>query len=247
MVDSKEKIRILVVDDHAIVREGLCLLLKEEADLEVVAQAANGKEAIKLAETLHPDVAIIDVVMPELNGIETAKQIKANSPATAIIMLSAYDYEAYTLGALEVGAGGYLLKETSPSELVNAVRMIHAGQGVVDLKAWNRILQRVTAPEEEGRRSLEKLQTRELDILELVAKGMSSREIGKKLFISERTVHTHLDNIFTKLGVHSRTEAVVHALREGWITLDDQRQTEAPVQSTGSSPPSQNARSRFTA
>lgn len=167
--------------------------------------------------------------MPELDGIEIAKQIKAACPAVAIIMLSAYDYEAYTLGALEAGVVGYLLKETSPRELVNAIRIIHAGRGVVDLKVWNRMLQRLAAPQDEGKRSLKKLQTRELDILKLVAKGMSSREIGKNLTISGRTVHTHLDNIFTKLGVHSRTEAVVHALREGWLTLDDLRQMETSV------------------
>jgi len=227
--DTKEKIRVLIADDHAVVREGLCSLLSEEADLEVVAKAADGKEAIELAKELHPNVALIDIVMPKLDGIETAKQIKAACPTVNIIMLSAYDYEAYALGALEAGAVGYLLKETSLHELVNAIRMVHAGQGVVDLKAWNRMLQRLTAPKDEGKRSLEKLQTRELDILKLVAQGMSSREIGKNLTINRRTVQTHLDNIFTKLGVHSRTEAVVYAIREGWLTLNDLRQMETPV------------------
>ncbi len=241
MKDAKEKIRVLVADDHAIVRDGSCSILSEEADLEVVARAADGKEAIELAKELHPDVAIIDIIMPGLDGIETAKQIKAACPATAIIMLSAYDYEAYMLGALEAGAVGYLLKETSSRELVNAIRMIHAGQGVVDLKAWNRMRQRVTARKGEDRRSLEKLQTRELDILKLVAKGMSNREISRNLTISVRTVQTHLDNIFTKLGVHSRTEALIYALREGWLTLDGLRQMETSVQSTGSSPSGQNA------
>ena len=212
-----------------IVREGLYSLLSKEADLEVVVMAANGKEAIELAKELYPDVAIIDTVMPELDGIETAKQIKAACPAVDIIMLSAYAYEAYVLGALEAGAVGYLLKETALCELVNAIRMIHAGQGMVDLKIWNRMLQCLTAPKDEGKRSLEKLQTRELNILRLVTKGMSSREISKNLTISRCTVQTHLDNIFTKLGVHSRTEAVVHALREGWLTLDDLHQMETSV------------------
>ena len=229
MRDTKEKIRVLVADDHAVVREGLCSLLSEEADLEVVAMAANGKETIELAKELYPDVAIIDIVMPELDGIETAKQIKAACPAVDIIMLSAYDYEAYTLGALEAGAVGYLLKETPPRELVNAIRMIHAGRSVVNLKVWNRMLQRLAAPKDEGKRSLGKLQTRELDILKLVAQGMSSREIGKDLTISKRTVQTHLDNIFAKLKVHSRTEAVVYALREGWLTFNDLRQLETSV------------------
>lgn len=228
MRDAKEKIRVLVADDHEIVREGVCLLLSEEADLEIVAKAADGKEAIKLAKELCPDIAIIDIVMPELNGIEAAKQIKAVCPGVAIIMLSAYDYEAYTLGALEAGAVGYLLKGISPRELVNAIRMIHGGRGVVDLKAWDRMLPRLTPPKDkdEGKRSFGKLQTRELDVLKLVAKGMSSREIGKSLTISVRTVQTYLDNIFTKLGVHSRTEAIVYALKEGWLTFDDLRQSE---------------------
>jgi len=239
--DTKEKVRVLVADDHAIVREGLCSVLSEEADLEVVARAADGKEAIELAKELHPDVAIIDIVMPQLDGIETVKQIKVACPAIAIIMLSAYDYEAYILAALGAGAAGYLLKETSPRELVNAIRMVHAGQGVVDLKAWNQIQQRLTASKDEGKRSLEKFQTCELDILKLVGKGMSNREIAKNLTISGRTVQTHLDNIFTKLGVHSRTEAVVYALREGWLTLDDLRQMETSVQSTGSFSSRQNA------
>jgi len=224
--DTRKKIRVLVADDHEIVREGLCLLLSEEADLEVVAKAADGKEATKLAKELRPDVALIDIVMPELDGIEATKQIKAVCPDIAIIMLSAYDYEAYTLGALEAGAVGYLLKEISPRELVNAIRMIHGGRGVVDLKAWDRMLPRLTSPKDEGKRSFGKLQTRELDVLKLVAKGMSSREIGKSLTISVRTVQTYLDNIFTKLGVHSRTEAVVYALKEGWLTLDDLCQME---------------------
>ena len=193
MRDTKEKIRVLVADDHAIVRDGVCSLLSEEADLEVVARAANGKEAIELAKELHPDVAVIDIIMPEVDGIETVKQIKAACPAVAIIMLSAFDYEAYILAALRAGAVGYLLKETSSRELVNAIRMIHTGQGVVGLKAWNRILQHLTAPKAEGRRSLEKLQTRELDILKLVVQGMSSRAIGKNLTISGRTVQTLQD------------------------------------------------------
>lgn len=226
MRDTRKKIRVLVADDHEIVREGLCLLLSEEADLEVVAKAVDGKEATELAKELRPDVAIIDIVMPELDGIEATKQIKAVCPGVAIIILSAYDYEAYTLGALEAGAVGYLLKEIAPRELVNAIRMIHGGRGVVDLKAWDRMLPRLTSPKDEGKRSFGKLQTRELDVLKLVAKGMSSREIGKSLTISVRTVQTYLDNIFTKLGVHSRTEAVVYALKEGWLTLDDLCQME---------------------
>ncbi len=229
MRDTKEKIRVLVVDDHAIVREGLFSLLSKEADLEVVAMAANGKEAIELAKELYPDVAIIDIVMPELNGIETAKHIKVACPAVDIIMFSAHAYEAYVLGALEAGAVGYLLKETSLCELVNAIRMISAGQGVVNLKVWNRMLQHLAALKNKGERSFKKLETRELDILKLVAQGMSSREIGKNLTISGRTVQTHLDNIFTKLGVHSRIEAVIHALREGWLTFNDLRQMETSV------------------
>jgi len=216
-----EKIRVLIADDHPVFREGLCQLLEREEDLECVAKTADGVEAVRLAKELLPDVAVIDVAMPRLNGIEAARQIKASCPATAILMVSAFGYESYVLASLRAGAAGYLLKSAAPRELANAVRSANAGEAVFDLKAAGKILARLAAEKGEEQRELEELQPRELEVLKLAAKGMTNKEIAEELFISERTVQSHLVNIFRKLDVGSRTEAVLHALREGWLTLDD--------------------------
>jgi len=216
-----QKIKILVADDHPAFREGLCRLIEEEEDMEVVATAADGGEAARLAKELLPNVAIIDVAMPVVNVIEAAKQIKAACPATATLMISAYGYESYILASLEAGAAGYLLKSVSLRDLTSAIRSVHAGKGVFDLKAASKILRRLSPEKGNGGGGLGKLHPRELEVLKLVAKGMSNKEIAAELSISERTVQTHLTNIFRKLEVGSRTEAVLHGLKEGWFALDD--------------------------
>jgi len=216
-----EKIRVLIADDHPAFREGLCQLIEHEEDLECVAKPADGEEAVRLAIELLPDVAIIDIAMPKLNGIEAAGQIKAARPAIAILMVSAFGYESYILASLRAGAAGYLLKNAPLRELTNAIRSVHAGEAVFDLKAASKILRRLADDKGEKRGGLEELQPRELEVLRLAGKGMSNKEIAGELVLSERTVQTHLVNIFRKLGVGSRTEAVLHALREGWLTLDD--------------------------
>jgi len=216
-----EKIKVLVADDHPVFREGLCQLLEHEEDLECVAKPADGEEAVRLAKELLPDVAIIDIAMPKLNGIEAVKQIKAAHPATAILIVSAFSYESYILASLRAGAAGYLLKSTSLRELTNAIRSVHAGEAVFDFRATSKILRRLADDKGEERRNLEELYPRELEVLRLAGKGLSNKEIARELVISERTVQTHLVNIFRKLDVGSRTEAVLHALKEGWLTLDD--------------------------
>jgi DNA-binding NarL/FixJ family response regulator len=223
-----EKIKVLVADKHPIFREGLCRLLEDENDLEAVGKAADGAEAVRLAKELLPDVAIIDVAMPGINGIEAATQIRATSPGTAILMMSAYGYESYMLASLRAGAAGYLLKNIPLRDLINAIRLVHAGEGVFDLKAASRILSRVAGDKGEEKRDLEGLRRRELEVLRLVAKGLGNKEIAAQLVISERTVQTHLVNIFRKLGVSSRTAAVFTALKEGWLTLDDLPSKEEP-------------------
>jgi len=211
----------LIADNHPAFREGLCQLLEGEEDLKCIAKPEDGEEAVRLAKELAPDVAIIDVAMPKLNGIEAAKQIKVACPNTAILMVSAFGYESYVLASLRAGAAGYLLKSAPLRELTNAVHSVQAGEGVFDLKAASKILQRLSAEKGEEKRSPEELHRRELQVLKLAAKGISNKQIASKLSISERTVQTHLVNIFRKLGVGSRTEAVLHALKEGWLTLDD--------------------------
>ena len=216
-----EKISVLVADDHPAFREGLCRFLGEEEDLEVIAKPADGEQAVRLAKELLPDVAIIDVAMPKLNGIEAAKQIKAACPNTAILMVSAYSYESYLLASLRAKAAGYILKNASLDELINAVRMVHNGEAVFDFKSISKVLGQLTTDEDTERKMLAELHHRELEVLKLAAKGRSNKEIAEELGISERTVQTHMVNIFRKLEVGSRTEAVLHALREGWLNLDD--------------------------
>lgn len=219
--ENMDKIKVLVADDHPTFREGLCHFLEKETDMEVVARATDGDETVRLAGELSPDVAIIDVAMPRLNGIEAAKRIKATRPGTAILMVSAYGYESYMLASLRAGAAGYMLKTAPVSELVSAVRMVRTGEAVFDLKGISNVLRRLGDEEGEERRDLAELRRREIDILKIAAKGLSNKGIAEHLGISERTVQTHLVNIFRKLQVGSRTEAVLRALRQGWLTLDD--------------------------
>jgi NarL family two-component system response regulator LiaR len=216
-----QRIKIVVADENPIFREGLCRLLEDENDLEAVGTAADGEEVVRLARQVLPDVAIIDVAMPRVNGIEAATHIKAACPGTAILMMSAYRHESYMLSSLRAGATGYLLKNVSLRDLVNAIRLVHAGEGVFDLKVASKMLSRAAGDKGEGRRNLKGLRHRELEVLRLVAKGLGNKEIAAELVVSERTVQTHLVNIFRKLRVPSRTAAVFSALNEGWLTLDE--------------------------
>jgi DNA-binding NarL/FixJ family response regulator len=216
------KKRVLIADDHSMFREGIRNLLEREEDLEIVGEASDGEEAIRLAKALNPDVVVLDIVMPKLNGIETAKQIRAELPDTAILMLSAYDYESYVMQALRAGATGFLSKGARASDLLAAVRAVGAGEPVFDQKATFKILTRLFAADDSpSGTAVEELRARELEVLKLAAKGMTNKDIAQELFISERTVQTHFINIFRKLNVNSRTEAVLKALKQRWITLDD--------------------------
>lgn len=217
------KIRILLADDHVVVREGTRELLEREGDLEVVAEAGDGQEAVRLAASQRPDVAIMDIAMPKLNGIEATKQIKANDPSTAVLVLTAYDDDQYVFALLEAGAAGYLLKNVRANELIEAVRAVHAGESVLHPTIARKVINRFARPAD-GRREEEvgeQLTERELEVLKLAAKGMTNREIAQELVISVRTVQVHLTNIFNKIGVGSRTEAVLYGLRKGWLTLED--------------------------
>jgi len=221
VTQTGREIRILIADDHPAFREGLCRLLDEEPDISVVGTAADGEIAVELAGQIKPDVAVLDVTMPKLNGIEATKQIRTLSPGTNVLIVSAHDFSSYVLAALRSGAAGYILKTAALGEIINAVRLVNAGEGVFDLKAGGRILCRLADGKIADKRAIELLHPRELEVLKQAAKGMGNKEIAKELVISERTVHSHLINIFRKLEVGSRTEAVLHALKEGWLTLED--------------------------
>jgi len=216
-----ERIKVLIVDDHPAFREGLVRAMAEQDDMEVVGQAADGEEAIRLATQLRPDVAIMDVAMPKLNGIEATKSIRQACPSTAVLIVSAYGYEPYVLGALEAGASGYMLKDARVQELVRAVRSLHAGETVLSPAAARKVFSRLSPAADRLGETSQTLHERELEALKLVAQGKSNKEIAGALSISVRTVQAHLVNIFNKLGVNSRTEAVIRAIKEGWVTIDD--------------------------
>jgi DNA-binding NarL/FixJ family response regulator len=215
------KISVLVADDHALFREGLSRLFQSEADLECIATAADGEEAVRLTQKFQPDVALIDVAMPKMNGIEAAQRIKATCPNTAVLIISAYKYSHYIVACVRAGVDGYLLKSTPWDKLTNAVRMLHDGEAVFSLEATGKILRSLGVGKYNEALFCDKLHSREADVLKLVSKGMTNKEISIKLGISEHTVATHIVHILSKLGVRSRVEATLHALREGWISVDD--------------------------
>lgn len=218
-----DTIRILLAEDHAVVRQGTRELLEQQGDLEVVAEASDGQQAVQLALKLLPDVVIMDFAMPKLNGIEATRHIKAIAPSVAVLVLTAYDSEQYVFAFLEAGAAGYLLKDVSVDKLVEAVRAVHAGESVLHPAITRKVIDRF-ARHDAGfgaKNGLEQITERELEVLGLAARGMSNRSIARELSISVRTVQTHLSNIFSKMGVGSRTEAVMYGLRKGLITLED--------------------------
>jgi DNA-binding NarL/FixJ family response regulator len=207
-------VRILVTDDHPVVRVGLSGMLSGEPDFEVVGEAQNGKEAVAFTGELKPDVILMDLRMPEMDGVTAIEQIKAAHPEVHILVLTTYESDADILRAIETGATGYLLKDTPREELFGAIRTVAQGQSPLDPGVAARLMQRMRNPEEEG------LSTREIEVLELVAHGTSNKEIAKQLWVSETTVKSHMLHIFDKLGVTDRTAAVTEALKRGIIRLE---------------------------
>jgi len=216
------KIRVLIADDHAVLREGMRRLLEQEKDLEIVSEAGDGEEAVRLVSELKPDVVLMDIVMPKLSGVEATKSIKQLSPATNVLILTAYSDIRYILGLLEAGACGYLLKSARSNEIVGAIHAVHSGESVLDPVVTRKLLQRLIGSVKGGEgEAREQLSRREIEILKLAARGMSNKDIASTVFLSVRTVKAHLTNIFNKMGVGCRTDAIIKGLREGYITLDD--------------------------
>ncbi len=220
------KITILLAEDHRLVRQGIRQFLEREPDFQVSGEASDGEEAVKLAKELKPDVIVMDIAMPRLNGIEATRQIKQLLPRTIILILTAYDYEEYIFPILEAGAAGYLLKDMSGSELIEAVRTVYKGESVLHPTVARKLLEhyRNTQIKEGQQRKSDLLTERELEVLKLAAQGMSNKEISATLFVSVHTTESHFGNIFSKLGVYSRVEAILEALRRGWLTLADTSQ-----------------------
>lgn len=216
-------IRVVIADDHAVVREGTRRILEQEPDIEVIAEANDGDEAVTISNTRKPDVVIMDIAMPKLDGIEATRQIKAKNPGTAVLILSAYDDDQFIFSLLDAGAAGYLLKSVRGQEVIQAVRAVYAGESVLHPTIAQKVVNRFGRSSKKlpERKTAENLSDREMEVLRLVTMGLNNKEIADKLFLSIRTVQGHLGNIFNKLMVGSRTEAVVRALKEGWVTLED--------------------------
>jgi two-component system, NarL family, response regulator LiaR len=221
--EKMEKIRIVIADDHAVVREGTRALLEKEEDMEVVGEASDGEEAVKLIERLKPDIAILDVSMPKLSGIEVTRQVKTILPSLGILILSAYDNDEYVFALLEAGAAGYLLKDGPGKEIAESVRTVYSGESVLHPSIARKVIQRAlsgAAKTVSGKMETD-LSDREIEVLKLAAKGMTNRDIADSLCISIRTVQGHVNSIFHKLNVGSRTEAVFQSIKKGLLSFDD--------------------------
>jgi DNA-binding NarL/FixJ family response regulator len=211
----------MLADDHTVFRQGLKSLLALEEDIKIVSEAANGKEAIDYAQQLRPDIVIMDINMPILNGLEATKKIKAELPGTKIIILTSQGDDKSIFSLIEAGAEGYLLKDVAAESLVSAIRDVQQGKSILHPEVTQKLLTRFVKKDEPRQAKPSDLLTdREIEVLKALAKGYSNQQIAEELYISQRTVQNHLHNIYNKLGVNGRTEAVIYALQEGIISKE---------------------------
>lgn len=204
-------IRVLIADDHHVVRRGLLFFLKTQKDIEVVGEAKNGVEAVSLAEQVQPDIILMDLVMPELDGIQATRQIKSKYPDIQVLMLTSFSDRDHVVPAIDAGAAGYQLKDIEPDDLVASIRQIMQGEHILHPEVTTSLEQE----DEVVPHRLNPLTPRELDVLAELTKGKSNREIAASLFVTEKTVKTHISNIFTKLAVQDRTQAALYAVKHG--------------------------------
>ncbi len=215
---SRIKIRILLADDHQIVRAGIRELLESAGDLQVVAEAGDGEEAQSLIQKHKPDVAVLDIQMPKMSGIEVTRWVRTHTPEVGVLILTAYDDDPYVMAVLQAGANGYVLKTGRADELIQAVRDVNEGKSALDPNITRKLMSNIFKGPEKN--VVESLTDRESDVLRLAAKGFTNKAIGVQLRISDRTVQGHLAHIFAKLQANSRTEAVMRAVSLGWISQD---------------------------
>jgi NarL family two-component system response regulator LiaR len=215
----KKAIRVLIADDHHIVRKGLKVLLGTEKDMQVVGEAENGAEAVSKAAALKPDVILMDIVMPEMDGIEATRRITAENPGARILVLTSFAADDKVFPAVKAGALGYLLKDSTPEQLIEAIRQVHRGEPSLEPSIARKVLQELSGGA--GKQATDPLTEREMEVLRLIAQGLSNKEIAAKLFVAEWTVRSHVSNILGKLHLASRTQAALYALRSGLASLDD--------------------------
>ena len=216
---SQDKIRVLVADDHAIVRKGICALLATEPSVQVVGEARNGQEALTGFEELQPDVVLMDLVMPGMDGLEATRRITADRPEARVLVLTSFDGDDKVFPAVRAGALGYLLKDSGPEELVEAIQQVHRGESSLHPTIARRLLRELSPPSPGDDEAI--LTEREIEVLQLVAQGQANRDIAASLSISEATVRTHMSKILAKLNLDSRTQAALYALREGIASLHE--------------------------
>ncbi len=219
-----KKIRILIVDDHMVVREGLNALFSAEPEMEVIGMAANGKEAIELARKLNPDVILLDLVMPEMDGVQATRKIKEDNPQARILVLTSFAEEHQVYSAIKAGAIGYLMKDTSSDQLIQAIQDTYYNRPALGPEIAKKLMQDIQSGEQQSMME-NPLTPREIEILQQIAMGKTNQQIADDLVVSERTVRTHVTNILSKLGLTNRTQAVIYALKEGiafiQYTLDE--------------------------
>lgn len=215
-----ETIRVLIVDDHEIVRKGICALLSKEHGIQVVGEAANGADAITQAKSLKPDVILMDLMMPKMDGIEATRQITTAQPDVHVLVLTSFAVDDKVFPAIKAGALGYLLKDSSPTALIQAIRQVHQGQPSLDSSIALKVLQEMAHPTQETP-ATHQLTEREEQVVRLLAHGKSNHEIANELSVAEITVSKHVSNILSKLHLASRTQAALYALKEGLASLDD--------------------------
>lgn len=214
------KIKILIAEDHLITRDGICRLLEDAGYFDVVGLAGNGQEAVRLTNELQPDIVIMDIAMPVLNGLEATRQIKLLHPTIPVLILSAYMDDEYIFGLLDAGVAGYLLKTVSGSELIKAIESIYKGEPVLDPVIAHKVIKLFKTNDSATKKDPLPITEKELHILVFATKGLSNQQIAVKVNLSKRTVEAYMRTIFSKLGVGSRTEAVVLCLKKGWITFN---------------------------
>lgn len=215
MSEINNKIRVLLADDHAVVRAGIRQFLEQDEDIQVIAEADDGEAAKKMIADYQPDVAVLDIQMPGATGIEVTRWVRSHHREVGVLILTAYDDAPYVMAVLQAGANGYVLKTASPGEIIRAVRDVYAGNSALDARIVQQMMAQVSSPQP---RPIEKLTDREMEVLQLVAKGYTNKAIGVQLGISDRTVQGHLAHIFDKLQVSSRTEAVMRAVSLEWLS-----------------------------